>query len=452
MKEQDESKIVKVDELRSKDTSIIINNQDIVLKRLVMKDALFARNLLKEDISSFDFTCKLLFNQLINPKIDFEEFKKFSDGEIEEIGREFVKNDRLLINVFTYDHTDFFKNFELAFEKYLKIIFETMHNSFKTISSVRSVYPINIPKIAQLTPTVPNFIDNIAKMNTGMQKMYFGPDFANSVNSVVNSLSYQKSIFENYYKPVVDFTKNWFSVNSSLLNSFNNQFSSLQRKNIDLGVVKNILNEYQWFITPSLLEDFVSELVTIGIQEGNQRAAINSLYYSYFSENNFAKLEEMFFRWVSTGLLKDKREKIIQHCIELLKSSSLINPSYLIVPTLVPQIEGIQTEFMISNGLKRLSENQWKDDNGQKIFRSEFFDMQCDGMTSLESAKDIFFNVLFESVWHGDPVSYPVTFNRHKIAHGEHINYGTKYNIIRAFLMIDFLMWLYDGNNNENED
>ena len=55
--------------------------------------------------------------------------------------------------------------------------------------------------------------------------------------------------------------------------------------------------------------------------------------------------------WASNPLFEG-RIKIIKDCINLLKTNNKnINYSNLIVPTLIPQIEGIQMEFMKMNGL-----------------------------------------------------------------------------------------------------
>lgn len=57
----------------------------------------------------------------------------------------------------------------------------------------------------------------------------------------------------------------------------------------------------------------------------------------------------------------------------------------------------------------------------------------------LELTNYIFFEVLFQSAYHDQPLGNPYTFSRHKIMHGEFLTYGRKDNVIRAFLILDFL-------------
>jgi hypothetical protein len=50
--------------------------------------------------------------------------------------------------------------------------------------------------------------------------------------------------------------------------------------------------------------------------------------------------------------------------------------------------------------------------------------------------------ILFQEAFQGQDLTIPSTFSRHKILHGEYINYGRIDNTIRAFLILDFLHYL----------
>jgi len=52
---------------------------------------------------------------------------------------------------------------------------------------------------------------------------------------------------------------------------------------------------------------------------------------------------------------------------------------------------------------------------------------------------DIILDVLFAKVYPGESIKTPINFSRHKIMHDEWLDYGTKYNVIRTFLILDFL-------------
>jgi len=146
--------------------------------------------------------------------------------------------------------------------------------------------------------------------------------------------------------------------------------------------------------------------------------------------------------WESTGILKHTRYKIIDNCLQILKKSANdINPSYLIVPTLVAQIEGIEHELMLKENLNPVG-GRWFDSEENSVNRSQFYAAQ-DIDIILDSARSILLEVLYQSAYPGSSLNSPINFNRHKIAHGELLNYGTKYNIIRSFLLLDFLIRLY---------
>lgn len=437
---------INIDEIRSTNISINIDGRNIILRPLTMKDAFLAKRLLEKGISSDDFIYRLLHNQLITPEIDFEEFRSINEENIKEIALKFIESDRLLNKNFSRDSSDFFKNFKITTEKCVNNLLKTIKTNLNFSSG--NAYIGNMSKITRITPIAPNFVNNLINRDINTQKLYWGSDLNKQVSSVQNLFLYQREVFDNLYKPMVTFTKRWVSLNKTLLIPFEKQFSLLEAKHIDLTRAKNILKDYQWFITPSMPFDFINKIIDLEKDVGNQRERINDLYYNYFSEDNFQNIDKMFSRWVSTGLLRPTRVRIIEHCIDLLKESSLSNPAYLIVPTLISQIDGIQSKLMVANDLKSLSEKKWKDRNGKTIYISDFFDMECNGLITLESAKDIFLDVLFESVYPEDAISYPITFNRHKILHGQYINYGTKYNVIRAFLIIDFLMFLCKGTKN----
>ncbi len=109
------------------------------------------------------------------------------------------------------------------------------------------------------------------------------------------------------------------------------------------------------------------------------------------------------------------------------------NPSNIVLPTLIAQIDGIRIEFMNRNGLSFWTKvEKWKGlFNGLTLNQKLY-----------ESANDIFLNILFQESQPGKPLETPFTFNRHKIIHGEYLKYGRIDNTIRAFLILDFLATL----------
>lgn len=241
--------------------------------------------------------------------------------------------------------------------------------------------------------------------------------------------------------------ENWVQQNQNIFNNFNqNWFNFIDTYHITVEEVIDILKKYQWFITPSLSSKFIYEIVKIGKKGGNQRIPINNHFYNYFSSNNFEKLEVIIETWGSDDIFRPRRMKIIKSCLSILQSlEGQVNTSYAIVPTLIPQIDAIQSEFMKQNELCQIG-TRWKDIDGNNVSQADFYNSQNFNKI-LNSAKDIFLNVLYQSTYPGQNLNSPIVFNRHKIMHGNNLNYGTKYNSIRVFLVLDFLAQIVDGDS-----
>ena len=120
--------------------------------------------------------------------------------------------------------------------------------------------------------------------------------------------------------------------------------------------------------------------------------------------------------------------------------------SNLIIPTLITQIEGIQTEFMKQQGLTvnrnkicNLKGEFLKDDNNKDIKFDEYFRELTTHDEFFDAMNDVFLNVLFQRTQPGEDYTSTIHFSRHKILHGENLNYGRKDYTIRCFMILDFL-------------
>jgi hypothetical protein len=183
---------------------------------------------------------------------------------------------------------------------------------------------------------------------------------------------------------------------------------------------------------------FAYKVVRIGRRPGNQRQAVNKLFIDHFSERNFRRLGGLVEGWKDNDILKP-RLKILRDCVSPLKRSApRSNPSNVILPALIAQIDGITVDFMKSKGFS-LRRGKWKDANGNPIDRNTWFNGQVPSNRMEALAARLLVTILFQNAWHGVPLKIPSTFSRHKIMHGESMKYGRMENTIRAFLIIDFL-------------
>jgi hypothetical protein len=82
----------------------------------------------------------------------------------------------------------------------------------------------------------------------------------------------------------------------------------------------DVLEKYKWLISPSLPSTIIFELMQIGIQAGRNDAAINKLFWDYFSTNNWQNLEIMIRGW--KGIIKKERFDIIIDCLYMLQQTN----------------------------------------------------------------------------------------------------------------------------------
>lgn len=237
--------------------------------------------------------------------------------------------------------------------------------------------------------------------------------------------------------PQIETFQNWALINSSVFDKFAYFWEEFEANyNIAEAKAVRILKKYNWFVSPSLPYDFVYEAVKLGRKRGNKLAAMNSLFWDYFSDNNFKNLSSMVRGWSGNPLFKG-RMKILRDCVASFRHAKPnANPSNLVVPTLIAHIDGVLTKFRKQKGLKkdRLAINEI-----QVWFEAEAISQDILSEQMLEVANYILFSILFQTASYGKPLANPFTLSRHKIMHGEYLTYGRKANSIRAFLILDFL-------------
>jgi hypothetical protein len=196
-----------------------------------------------------------------------------------------------------------------------------------------------------------------------------------------------------------------------------------------------VLHKYKWFVSPSMPASLLFEVVKLGRQEGNQRGAINRLFIEYFSADDYAELDQLVEDWRVNPLF-EPRIKILGDCVAVLKGTKgQYNPSNVIIPTLIAQIDGIIADYLQQEGVN------WSDREERKRWKEHFKPHTADQYLP-DLANEVILNLLFQKAWPGQSLSTPFTFSRHKIMHGEYTRYGRIDNTIRAFLILDFLSQL----------
>lgn len=225
------------------------------------------------------------------------------------------------------------------------------------------------------------------------------------------------------------------------------------------------LRDNNWFFTPSMdanLWNFIRDNID---QKNDIESFLNDAFVNYFSSENFSNLDFMVQAWRHSPLLSD-RLHILKECVFVLKDSSsknsnIENPHYIVIPTLIAQIDGSMTNYLLKNGydyegqkLKNASNGQT--DKKENLFREEVTkflyekyskDLSVstflleEGTTAIHLLLDILFQRAFPEQKMDDLI-FP--FSRNKIMHGQFLGYGNAEDTIRLFLLLDFIASLKD--------
>lgn len=339
------------------------------------------------------FTIFVLHNQIVSPKIGISDFSILDNKEIISIAKYFIKETGgIFAEYFNENENEsFFLNFYNSFKKRR----EELSKSFVPIGKV----------MAQMSIQISEFLPNI------MSQLKIAP-----------MTEIMKKIGEEFRK-------------------------SLQKIVIAADDAGRILEKYGWLIPPSMDMRVATLISNLGNKPGNHREKINELFLDYYQRDNFKEIELVINRWKSNKLFR-RRIKILKDCLKTIQISKEIgtfNSANVIIPTLIAQIDGVWTDYTISKGfdIRKYAErevskelNKHKKEIITKLKTSDSF-VKFD---------DLFKNMILETLWgtaypkQGPKTGYIKTrFNRHKIMHGEYVSYGSIYNVLRAFFLLDFI-------------
>jgi hypothetical protein len=213
----------------------------------------------------------------------------------------------------------------------------------------------------------------------------------------------------------------------------------------ELGITEHdahrTLIKYKWIMTPSMPLDFLFQVAEIGRRKGNQRKAMNRLFVEYYSSNNFEQLTVLVNNWSANSFFQP-RIRLLQDCVAVMQhAQGKYNAANVVIPTLLAQIDGVQTDFLRTKGIYR-RRHMWVDASGARVNWHQTFEHLTMDDTVFHTGARMFLKILFQTAYHGENLKTPTTFSRHKIIHGEYTRYGTRVNAIRAFLILDFLSTL----------
>jgi len=453
----------KSEQLKNKGVVLVLNSHntktksetlgDVELKYISYGDTIEFAKILQEALKDKDFVAKILAHQLVKPEIDFGDFQKISDVELDALAKAFVKNENHTFKYFQ-DTGDYFKDFKQALvvghEKHIEELRKTFEPIIKSVQETLTAFSKNYGSVIQQAIGGTSYIQEsmrglaeVAKQVSDTQRRLF-----ESIKPAVEQYQATAKIIAESLRPQIDFWQKWTEQNKKVFDSFSNYWADFQKTyNIAEQKAVGVLQKYKWFITPSFPMPFIFEVVKLDKKKGRQDKAVNSLFIKYFEGKNWRNLEIMVNDWKNKPLLK-KRYKILADCVEVVKIASKkgVNGANVVLPTLITQIDGALTDYLNSKNIQwDCDYDDWIDGKTGKVKKigrkTQFKNSKPKVLTTQldDLANDIFLNILFQRSQKGKPLATPFSFNRHKIIHGESTKYGRKDYLIRAFMVLDLL-------------
>ena len=197
----------------------------------------------------------------------------------------------------------------------------------------------------------------------------------------------------------------------------------------------DLCSQYGWCLTPdaSLLVIFAA------VKRVNPSSRPHHELYrvlrDHFMAEDWLELERLVFAMMAT---KPKRRKILSDCIVTLRmhrkriDGRRFNAANLIVPTCVAVVEGMLYDFARQLGISGWSKSRFDRLREEILSVSFAFD---------KPAIDLIFDILFSPAdADKDVAESGLRFSRHKIMHGNWLEYGKIENVIRLFLLARFLI------------
>jgi len=453
----------KSEQLKNKGVVLVLNSHNtktksetlggVELKYVSYGDSIEFAKILQETTKDRDFVAKILFHQLVKPKISFGDFQKTSDVELETLAKAFVKNENHTFKYFQ-DTGDYFKDFKKALvvghEKHIEELRKTFEPIIKSAQETLTAFSKNYASVIQQAIDGTSYIQEsmrglaqVVQQVSDTQRRLF-----ESIKPAVEQYQAIAKIIAESLCPQIDFWQKWTEQNKKVFDSFSKYWADFQKTyNIAEQKAVGVLQKYKWFITPSFPMPFIFEVVKLDKKKGRQDKAVNGLFIKYFEAKNWQNLEGMVNDWKNKPLLK-KRYKILADCVEVVKIASKkdVNGANVVLPTLITQIDGALTDYLNSKNIQwDCDYDDWIDRKTGKVKKigrkTQFKNSKPKVLTTQldDLANDIFLNILFQRSQKGKPLATPFSFNRHKIIHGESIKYGRKDYLIRAFMVLDLL-------------
>lgn len=205
------------------------------------------------------------------------------------------------------------------------------------------------------------------------------------------------------------------------INSFQNNIKKICTS---MDEISSILAEYNYLLPLTLPLGVYSDLLEYlnnTKESANREKEIDNLLLKLFSYKKWEMASEIVSKLNNNDKINTKRIVILEDCIKVLKRNSRKTAANTILPVLIAQIHGIWVDILGSKDKDKLK-------NTIKNMKNDKY---------ANPARELLVDILFQYTRTAIPVKSD--FCRNKILHGEEVEYGSINNVIRAFLIIEFL-------------
>ncbi|MDU7251003.1 MAG: hypothetical protein E6274_01455 [Clostridium sp.] len=189
--------------------------------------------------------------------------------------------------------------------------------------------------------------------------------------------------------------------------------------------INNYLAIRGWFLSRKLDLSYIRQ--EIGKMENKEISVdvLDCLFESYFSEDNYIKIETIINNWNHKHFYK--RNHIFEECLWGIKN----NKQSLVLPALYSQLEGI-----VRDEIKKINRK-----DGIRGAIEKIFDIDKNGTN--QAIKNLLIENIFSNFYKSTINDYwddeVFKGNRNEILHGVNWDYGKPANSIKAVLILDSL-------------
>lgn len=344
------------------------------------------------------YVCRLLHNHIISPQLSLQEFKEISETELREVTLAYLQKHEDIYKHFNQtSEKAFFRNVKTAFHEYLA------ERSFSVFDVVRSLVP---------------------------------------------------EINEQFQKEMMRFAEEWTKTQEAMKSAFQPLLERLAELGARLeeatGEAPEVLRKYGWFVNPASESSLIVKVINIDRSEradGEKQSLVDQLFISYFMEEGPEPLRGLIEYWERNEIFRP-RMRIFEDCITVMfHEAEGFNSANVILPTLIAQVEGVVKAFLQQYDIHKdkKKRDKWKREFIERVTVDKNEDSKLDELLYL--ALEQFDLILFQHSTWGEPLQVQTSFNRHKILHGEYLDYGNMTNVIKAFMILDFLAMITKERN-----